>query len=155
MFAMGRSPQASKVATRGKWSTDTRLTAQVVGGYALIIVLAALLFRGPGEVDRLPVQGVIRGTRIVPDHALETKWGSQLTWKAEIGSAIPLRIVNTWYGRSLVFVAIAKLMFACSRGNLIHRVECSTTPIDQKYPSHPVDKCQARAVAGVSPLLHS
>jgi len=29
------------------------------------------------------VQGTIQDTRIVADHAFETKWGGQLTWKAE------------------------------------------------------------------------
>jgi hypothetical protein len=30
-----------------------------------------------------PVPGTIQDTRIIPDHGLETKWGGELTWKAE------------------------------------------------------------------------
>jgi hypothetical protein len=80
---MGQSRHANKVTARGKWSIDTRLTAQVVGSYALIIVLAALLFRGPRQVEKLLVKGTVQATRIVPDYALEAPGGSQLTWKAE------------------------------------------------------------------------
>jgi hypothetical protein len=29
------------------------------------------------------VPGTIQDTRIIPDHGLETKWGGELTWKAE------------------------------------------------------------------------
>ena len=72
---MGHSRQANKVTTRGKWSIDTRLAAQVVGSYALIIVIAALLFRGPRQVEKLLVQGTVQATRIVPDYALEAPGG--------------------------------------------------------------------------------
>jgi hypothetical protein len=29
------------------------------------------------------VLGTIQDTRIIPDHGLETKWGGELTWRAE------------------------------------------------------------------------
>lgn len=28
-------------------------------------------------------EGIVRGTQVVPDHALETKWGSEVSWKAQ------------------------------------------------------------------------
>ena len=79
-----RSPQPSKAMTRrAEWATSTSRTAQFAIACALVAVLFALLHRGPGEVAWPLVQGTIQDTRIVADHALQTKWGGQLTWKAE------------------------------------------------------------------------
>jgi hypothetical protein len=38
---------------------------------------------GPPQHVSTPAQGTIQDTRIVPDHALETKSGGHVTWKAE------------------------------------------------------------------------
>jgi hypothetical protein len=76
--------QAGKaVIGRGKWTIDMRSTALVAIAWALVVALFAFLQRGPREVKWPLAQGIIQDTRIVADHALETKWGSQLTWKAE------------------------------------------------------------------------
>lgn len=51
---------------------------------ALAIALFAPLHRTMGEADKWPItQGHTEDTRITADHALETKWGGRLTWKAE------------------------------------------------------------------------
>src|SRR5579864_5810936 len=79
-----RSPQASKATTRrAEWTTGTLRTVQFAITCAVVAVLFAVLHRVPREVALPLVQGTIQDTRIVADHALETKWGGQLTWKAE------------------------------------------------------------------------
>ena len=57
-------------------------TVQFAAVIAIVAVLAAVFFRGR-ETKRAFVPGVIQDTRVVADHGWETKWGSQLTWKAE------------------------------------------------------------------------
>ncbi|HEV2732863.1 MAG TPA: hypothetical protein VGV15_22765, partial [Terriglobales bacterium] len=68
---------------RGKWTIDLRSTALVAIAWTLVAALFAFLHRGPREVKWPLAQGNIQDTRIVADHALQTKWGGQLTWKAE------------------------------------------------------------------------
>jgi hypothetical protein len=55
--------------------------------FVVACVFAASLFglwhRVSQEAKWPLVQGTIQETRIVVDHASETKWGSQPTWKAE------------------------------------------------------------------------
>jgi hypothetical protein len=79
-----RSPQGSKaMIRRGKWTIDMRSTALFAIAWAIVAALFAFLHRGPQEVKWPLAQGIIQDTRIVADHASETKWGGQLTWKAE------------------------------------------------------------------------
>jgi hypothetical protein len=57
---------------------------QLAVAYALVVALAALLRRSAGQTSGWPiVDGAIKDTRIVADHAWETGWGGELTWKAE------------------------------------------------------------------------
>lgn len=49
--------------------------------FAFAIVLFLLLHRSPEPAKSTP--GAIQDTRIVPVQAVETKGGSQLTWRAE------------------------------------------------------------------------
>ena len=68
----------------GKWSIGTRRTARfAIAGALLLAALITSLHRGSQERKWPVVQGTIQDTRIVADHAFETKWGGQLTWKAE------------------------------------------------------------------------
>ncbi len=46
-------------------------------------LLLAFLYRRPREIKWSLAPGNIQETRVVADHALQTKWGGQLTWKAE------------------------------------------------------------------------
>lgn len=79
-----RSPQAVRTMTpSGKWSVDVRSTVLGVIGVVLVAALVSMLRRGPPQVKRLQVRGTVQNTRIVADHALQTKWGGQLTWKEE------------------------------------------------------------------------
>ena len=68
---------------RVEWTADKRRTALFVFTCALVVGLFAFLHRRSGEVSWPLVKGVIQETRVVADHGLETKWGSELTWKAE------------------------------------------------------------------------
>jgi hypothetical protein len=89
---------------RGKWTMDTRSTALYALAWTLVIVLFAFLHRRRRDVKWPLVQGTIQDTRIVSDHALQTGWGGQVTWKAEykVAYAVATRIFSMgrfWYPR--------------------------------------------------------
>lgn len=54
----------------------------VMRGIFTGVLLFAVLAAASCASERT-VGGAVRSTRIVPDHASETKWGSELTWRAE------------------------------------------------------------------------
>jgi hypothetical protein len=68
---------------RVEWTIDVRATALFVIASVLVVTLFAFLHRGSGEMKWSLVPGTMQDTRIIPDHGLETKWGGELTWKAE------------------------------------------------------------------------
>ena len=79
-----RAPQTDEsVSSRVKWTIDVRGTSQFILTCALLVALFALLHRRPEAAKWPLVQGNIQDTRILADHAVETKWGGELTWKAE------------------------------------------------------------------------
>jgi hypothetical protein len=82
----------------GQWTIDIRATAQFAAACALIVVLFALLQRGPREANWPLVQGTIQDTRIVADHAVQTNLGGQVTWKAEykVNYAVASREHAVW-----------------------------------------------------------
>jgi hypothetical protein len=86
------------VIRRGKWTIDTRSTALYAIAWTLVIVLFAFLHRGRRDVKWPLVQGTIQDTRIVSDHALQTGWGGQVTWKAEykVAYAVASREYSVW-----------------------------------------------------------
>lgn len=93
------SPQASQSTVhRGQWTIDMRTTALYAIACALVVGVFALLLRGPGEAKWLLAQGIVQDTRIVADHAVETKWGGQLTWKAEyrVAYSVASREFTVW-----------------------------------------------------------
>jgi hypothetical protein len=91
------SAQASKtMAGRGKWTIDVRAIVQVAAVCTLILALLAFLHRGPREAERPLVNGTIQGTRIVVDHALQTKWGGQVTWRADYKVAYTVATREYW-----------------------------------------------------------
>jgi hypothetical protein len=67
----------------GEWTVDIRATAQVVAACVMVALLVAFLHRASGEAKWSQVPGTIQDTRIVADHTLQTKWGSQVIWRAE------------------------------------------------------------------------
>ena len=73
-------------------SKDERRTRSTIDSHNLTLFAAACIFlfailllsrRGPEEAKWQLAQGTIQDTRVVVDNAVETKWGGQLTWKAE------------------------------------------------------------------------
>ena len=79
-----RFPQTRQsVAQRGAWTIDLRATTLVAITGVLAVSVLAFLHRAPRDTKWVVEQGNIQDTRIVADHALQTKWGGQLTWKAE------------------------------------------------------------------------
>ena len=66
--------------------------------YAVLFALAFLLLRSAPRLKWVETQGTVQDTRIVADHAVETKWGGQLTWKAEykVGYSVDNRAYATW-----------------------------------------------------------
>jgi len=101
------------VIRRGKWTIDTRSTALYAIAWTLVIVLFAFLHRGRRDVKWPLVQGTIQGTRIVSDHALQTGWGGQVTWKAEykVAYAVASREYSVWAdsGRSRCSIGLAAI----------------------------------------------
>jgi len=74
-------PQVSKTIIPQGWTIDIRSTALAAIALAVLTALFAFLHRAVPTWT--PAAGAIQGTRIVPDHALETKSGGQVTWRAE------------------------------------------------------------------------
>jgi len=80
----GVTTQAGKaMARRTIWTIDVRATVFLAIAVVLVSALLALLLRGPRNVKWSQAQGTVQDTRIVADHALQTKSGGQVTWKAE------------------------------------------------------------------------
>lgn len=84
MVKCGAAGEAKDAMTdRVAWTIDGRATALFVIASVLVVALFAFLHQGSGEMKWSLVPGTIQDTRIIPDRGLETKWGGELTWKAE------------------------------------------------------------------------
>ncbi len=57
--------------------------AVLVFAFVLAVSLLVLVHWSENGAEWTTAQGTIQDTRVVPYSALETKWGSQLTWIAE------------------------------------------------------------------------
>ena len=80
-----RQPNVTATDKRSDWTlkVDWGTTAKVVAACVLIVGLFALLKRSGREPRWFSTSGTIQETRVVTDHALQTKSGGQVTWKAE------------------------------------------------------------------------
>lgn len=65
---------------RGKSAIAVRTSAIAS---ALLLGLFAFVLRQQREEKPILTDGIVVGTRIVPDHAIETKQGGRLSWRAE------------------------------------------------------------------------
>ena len=84
IYNIRRGRQASKTIIPQGWTIDIRSTTFAIITLAIVAALFAFLHHvGPPQHVSTPAQGTIQDTRIVPDHALETKSGGHVTWKAE------------------------------------------------------------------------
>lgn len=71
------------VIHRPVWTKRGQITLFLAFAVVFGAALLSLSHGGPQDVKWSQVKGVVQETRIVADRALETKWGGQLTWKAE------------------------------------------------------------------------
>jgi hypothetical protein len=80
-----RSRDADRAGTSDwKWTIDIRASMQFVLVIAVLMGAAALLRRASQDATRRQiVKGSIQDTRIVADHAVETRWGGQATWRVD------------------------------------------------------------------------
>jgi hypothetical protein len=83
------NPKVPRTHKRIDWtfSIDWAATVKVAAACILAVALFALMQRNTQEAKWSSTSGTIQDTRIVADHALQTKWGGQLTWKAEYSVA--------------------------------------------------------------------
>jgi hypothetical protein len=126
------SPQTSKAAVRrGKSTIDTRTTVLVATFWLLAALLLAFLYRRPPDMKRAVARGNIQGTRIVADHALQTKWGGQLTWRAEY------RVVYSVAGREYVVWADSGVRAADEAGVRLALPQSSQSCRVQYNPKKP------------------
>jgi hypothetical protein len=73
-------PQTDQAVTSGaKQKIGVRIAVVCV----LVVAGLALLRRDQEAACWKLVRGEIQDTRVVADHAVETKWGGELTWEAE------------------------------------------------------------------------
>jgi len=80
---MTHSTPEKAMTSHAERTIDWRRMAVFVIACTLVVALLTFLQRGSGEVKWPLVHGTVQDTRIVADRALQTKWGGQITWKAE------------------------------------------------------------------------
>ncbi len=73
-------------------------TIAVISAFVLCIFFLAIHDRHPNEANWRVVEGTTQGMRVVADHVVETKWGSQLTWRADykVVYSVANREYNVW-----------------------------------------------------------
>lgn len=83
---------------RAEWTIDKRRMTLFIIVCAFAVAIVAFLHRRSRDVEWPVVEGVVQETRIVVDHSLQTKWGSELTWKAEyrVEYLVASRKHDTW-----------------------------------------------------------
>ena len=133
-------PQASKaMARRGKWTIDTRTTALVATLWVLAGLLLAVLYRRSQGMSLASAPGNIQDTRIVADHGLQTKWGGQLTWKAEykVAYSIAGREYAVWTDSGIRGADEADVRLALPQSRLLCRVQ-----YDPQKPEASIASCR-------------
>jgi hypothetical protein len=136
-----RSSQTGRVTThRGKWTIDLRTTVLFVGASAFLFAVPALLHRDQGDAEKWPlVQGKVQETRIVADHALQTKSGGELTWKAEYKVAYSVASLEyvAWADSGIRSESEAGVQLALSQSHPLCRVQ-----YNPKRPGESVADCR-------------
>ena len=136
----GRSPYTGKAMTRrGKWTIDVRSTALFAIAWVLVAALFAFMHRVPRQVKWPLVPGTIQDTRIAADHGLETKWGGDLTWKAEykVGYSVASREYTLWADSGIRGESVAGVRSALPESRPLCRVQ-----YNPKRPEESVADCR-------------
>ncbi len=117
------SAQATKaMKARGEWTINVRATVQFAAVCILIVAILAFLHRRSREAEWPLVHGTIQDTRIIADHALQTKWGGQVTWRADykVAYAVATREYALWADSGIrgqseadVRLALPQVRLAC------------------------------------------
>ena len=152
-----------------------RSTALVVIAWVLVAALFVFLHRGSSQNASWPLaKGIVEDTRIVPDHALETKWGGEVTWKAEykIANFVGSREYAVWTHsgirrrerscRSVGVAAIPSLMSGAVQppktGNICRKYLSQIVDQDRvgtgnwrNSPLHSLARSSARSVRPIPP----
>lgn len=83
---------------RGEWTINVRATVVFAAVCVLTVALLTFLHRSSRAAEWPRVRGTIQDTRIVADHALQTYWGGQITWRAEykVAYAVATREYSVW-----------------------------------------------------------
>jgi len=93
----------------------------------LVIAIALFAFlHQKQQAARWPlVQGTVQETRIVADHALQTKSGGQVTWKAEykVAYAVASREYTVWADSGIQGESEAAVRLALPRARSACRVK--------------------------------
>jgi hypothetical protein len=124
---------------RDGWTIDIHATALFITAWALILILFALLFRGPREAKWPLVQGTVRDTRIVADHGVETKWGEELTWRADyqVAYSVANHEYAVWADSGIRGESEAGVRLALPRSHPSCRVR-----YDSKRPEASIAECR-------------
>ena len=122
-----------------KWIIDVRTMAIVATVLVLTLLLLIFLYERSRHVKWALVQGHIQETRIVPDHALQTKWGGQLTWKAEykVSYSVAGREYAAWADSGIRADDEAGVRLLLPRSGLLCRVQ-----YDLQKPAASVADCR-------------
>ena len=140
-----RSSRASKaIVHRDGWTIDVRITALYVIAFVLVVGLLTLLIGREGKW--LFVHGVVQDERLVADHALETKWGGQVMWRAEykVAYAADGGEYSVWADSGIRGESETVVRLALPQSY----VRYDTRPNGPKYPLPFVGENQARTVVG-------
>lgn len=94
------------------------------------------------------MQGTIQGTRIIPDKAVETNWGGQLTWKAEyrVTYSVAGREYTVWGDSGIRRESEAAVRLALP--NRVLRAGYDTIRNDPKNLSQIADEPERGSVTG-------
>ena len=121
---MGSAQATKAMKGRGEWTTNVRATVQFAAICTLIAALFAFWRRGSREAEWPLVHGTIQDTRITADHALQTYWGGQVTWRADykVAYAVATREYSVWADSSIRGQSEADVRLALPQARLACRV---------------------------------
>jgi hypothetical protein len=124
-----------------------KIGVRIVVACVLVVAGLALLRRDQEAVRWSLARGEIQDTRVVADRAVETKWGGELTWKAEyrVVYFVTNREYAQWADSGIRGETEAAVRLALPQPKLPCRVPYN--PKGQKNLSSIVDESRANTLA--------